>query len=64
MPHTDEENKIKKGFITGRVKPLAMKMGLSLSHLVSKSGLPKGVANPTRPLISHAQEGPVTFLGG
>lgn len=63
MPHTDE-NKIKKGLITGRVKQLAMKMGLSLSHLVPKSGLPKGVANPTRTLISHAQEGPVTFLGG
>lgn len=63
MPHTDE-NKIKKGLITGRVKLLAMKMGLSLSHLIPKSGLPKGVANPTRTLISHAQEGPVTFLGG
>lgn len=63
MPHTDE-NKIKKGLITGRVKLLAMKMGLSMSHLVPKSGLPKGVANPTRTLISHAQEGPVTFLGG
>ena len=63
MPHTDE-NKIKKGLITGRVKLLAMKMGLSLSHLVPKLGLPKGVANPTRTLISHAQEGPVTLLGG